>query len=435
MSQPTVSVSLRAQHATIAESKSLVSEILNDAWDPKTNPSGFFNVGIAENVLMHDALLGYINQKVDLPAKYLTYNDGGGGSRRLKGAITEFLNRHLQPIIPLQPHHIIVTNGVSAAIEHLSWVFTNEGEGILLGKPYYGAFIPDMSTRPAAAVIPVDFNGSDPFGVAAVECYEHSLLAFQHETRKKVRALMLCHPHNPLGRCYPRDTIVEVMKLCQKYRLHLISDEIYALSTWENRVDTNPEPVEFESVLAINKSNIIDENLVHVLWGMSKDFGANGLRIGTIISQANRELHAALQGPSLYSYVSGLSDYITANILRDTDFTDRYLRLNREKLAAAHQFVAGYLKDRGFEYQTGCNAAFFLWVNLGKRYLERHPQMQYEGHSLTAEVMERLLQQKVFLASGIAFGSEHPGWFRIVFSQPMEYLQESLRRIEAALDE
>jgi 1-aminocyclopropane-1-carboxylate synthase len=53
---------------------------------------------------------------------------------------------------------------------------------------------------------------------------------------------------------------------------------------------------------------------------------------------------------------------------------------------------------------------------------------------LTEEIMERLLRQKVFLANGVAFGSEQPGWFRIVFSQPMEYLKEALRRIEVAID-
>jgi aspartate/methionine/tyrosine aminotransferase len=58
------------------------------------------------------------------------------------------------------------------------------------------------------------------------------------------------------------------MRFCQKYKIHLISDEIYGLSCWGNTElpDTSP----FHSVLAIDKTNLIDPALVHVLWGMSK---------------------------------------------------------------------------------------------------------------------------------------------------------------------
>ncbi len=58
------------------------------------------------------------------------------------------------------------------------------------------------------------------------------------------------------------------MKLCQRHKIHLISDEIYALSVWQN--PEVPDAVTFESILSINPTGIIDPGLVHVLWGMSK---------------------------------------------------------------------------------------------------------------------------------------------------------------------
>ena len=45
-----------------------------------------------------------------------------------------------------------------------------------------------------------------------------------------------------------------------------------------------------------------------------------------------------------------------------------------------------------------------------------------------------LVREKVFLASGKVFGSEKPGWFRIVFSHQKELLEEGLRRIVRALE-
>jgi aspartate/methionine/tyrosine aminotransferase len=62
--------------------------------------------------------------------------------------------------------------------------------------------------------------------------------------------------------------LVELMKLCQKYQIHLISDEIYALSVFKN--PEAPNAPGFVSVLSIDTTDIIDPHLVHVLWGMSK---------------------------------------------------------------------------------------------------------------------------------------------------------------------
>jgi uncharacterized tellurite resistance protein B-like protein len=58
------------------------------------------------------------------------------------------------------------------------------------------------------------------------------------------------------------------MKFCQQYQIHLISDEIYALSIWDN--PEYPDAPKFTSVLSIDLTDIIDPKLVHVLWGMSK---------------------------------------------------------------------------------------------------------------------------------------------------------------------
>jgi 1-aminocyclopropane-1-carboxylate synthase len=56
------------------------------------------------------------------------------------------------------------------------------------------------------------------------------------------------------------------MRFCSKHSIHLISDEIYALSVYHT---DNIHP-SFTSVLSIDPSGIIDRNFVHVLYGMAK---------------------------------------------------------------------------------------------------------------------------------------------------------------------
>jgi aspartate/methionine/tyrosine aminotransferase len=381
---------------------------------------------------MHEELLDHIHRNIALTSHSLTYGDGPTGSHRLKEALSGFLNKHLKPFKPMEPSHVTVTNGCSPALEHLSWAFGNPGDGFLLGQPWYGSFIPDISLRPEVDVVPVPFHDKDPLSIDAVRKYEDVILKAQAKGQR-VAGLMLCHPHNPLGRCYPRHVLIGLMQLCEKYKVHLVSDEIYALSTFRNQVDSEPPSVSFESILTIDPQGIIDPARIHVVWGMSKDFGANGMRLGCVISQYNESLHNALVQPALYSVPSGMSDHAAANILEDDAFTERYIKENQRKLSEHHRIAATWARENDIEYKPGVNAAFFLWVNLGQAYRGRHPDLNIDD--LSDHVMQVMLKQKVWLASGVQFGAEEPGWFRIVFSHQPHHLHEGLRRVVVALQD
>ncbi|KAJ2903132.1 ACC synthase [Zalerion maritima] len=405
-------------------------EVLQSLYDPATNPGGYVSLGVAENTLLHDTLSEHIHSNISLTNHAFTYGEGPGGSKRLKESMSRFLTKHFKPVVPIKPSHILVTNGCSGAIEHLSWVLANPGEGFLLGQPYYGAFPFDLKFRTGAKVIEVPFGKTDPLGLDAVAKYEAALLKAELEGTK-IKGLVLCHPHNPLGRCYAPEVIVEIMKMCQKHDISLISDEIYGLSVWENTVDTPPTPVEFRSTLSINTEGVMDPSRLHVIWGMSKDFGANGIRIGSVISQHNPSLMSALGAVGLYSSASSISEHVTANIFDDKAWTESYLAQNRKLLSEQYAIAANWAKTNTIEYARGGNAAFFLWVDLGTAYRARHPDCKDE--KVGDMVMKALLKEKVFLASGEGFGAEEDGWFRIVFSHPTVYLSEGLRRVLAAL--
>ncbi|GES66711.1 PLP-dependent transferase [Aspergillus terreus] len=315
---------------------------------------------MAENTLLHDTLLEYIQANVRFSPIHLTYYNGSMGSKALRTAMSHFVNRHFNPFRPVEPHQIAMTNGCSSAIEQLSWTFLNPGEAVLLGKPYYSTFIPDISLRPEAVVVTVEFGDLDPLSPEVVDHYDRAAADFEAHTERRRR------------------------------QMHLISDEIYALSLWENRVDKDCKFDPSDSVLSRDTTGLIDANLMHVLWGMSKDFGANGLRVGAIISQSSPDLHVAQRSLSLYAFVSGFSDKITASTLRDDNFTDLYINTNQKKLSDAHEFFIRMLKQHGIEYATGANAGSFLWINLGKKYMERHAGKEAKASDITDIIHQEL---------------------------------------------
>ncbi|KAF2627593.1 PLP-dependent transferase [Macroventuria anomochaeta] len=437
----TPALSIRGTTASVNYPKDFALwNIISNLWDPESNPDGYVSLGLAENALMHNELRDFLNSQklLDPQAVGFTYGSGPYGSKNVRATIAKFMNHHFKPARQLQPDQVLVTNGVSVAIEHCAWGLANPGEGILLGRPYYRAFLPDISMRTGVNVVPVSFGSADPCNIDCVHAYESALLR-SNEQGIPIRALMLCHPHNPLGRCYSRETLIALLHLCQKYKIHLISDEIYALTVWENTIDsTGPAPIPFSSVLSIDLPSIIDPSLVHVLWGMSKDFGANGLRLGTIVSPSNPAFIQACRACGIWSSPSSLAENAVCHVLNDKAFVESYIRLNKKRLSVAYTHVITELKNNGIEYNPGANAAFFVLVNLGKMFRENFTAGFEEGQlvddvGITAKVHERLMAKKVYLVDGDAAGVEEPGWFRLVFTQPQELVSEAIGRVAAAL--
>jgi aspartate/methionine/tyrosine aminotransferase len=104
----------------------------------------------------------------------------------------------------------------------------------------------------------------------------------------RVKALVLTNPHNPLAQCYPPEILRSCLSFCHERNLHFISDEVYALSTFESSTSLPP----FVSALSFldnfpetdvekrhREKVIINPSRVHVVWSMSKDFGCSGLRM------------------------------------------------------------------------------------------------------------------------------------------------------------
>ena len=222
--------------------------------------------------------------------------------------------------------------------------------------------------------------------------------------------------------------MIELMKLCQKHQINFVSDEIYALTVWDNA--EAPNATGFTSALSIDLNGIIDPRLVHVLWGLSKDFGANGLRIGAIISQGNHELRQALRTLNLFNYPSAVSDHIVCLLLENRAFTDTYMATNRARIAKNYAIATKFLREHKTPYVEGSNAAFFLWVDLLAVIRRKKPTA---GATELALLKAQLAEVKVSVTDGDAFGGETSGYFRIVFTHPEEYLLEGLSRVVAAL--
>jgi len=174
------------------------SRALSNVYHPIHNPTGIISLGIAENSLMHRELTDFLRHNLKLSATQLGY--GGVHLKSLFAGLVHLYNTEFRAAVPVKPEHIHITSGVTALLDQCFWTLCDEGDGVLIGRPMYGGFIVDMSTRAKLTAVPVSLKDLHPFAPEVIQRYEDCLLS----ARKRgihVRVLVLCNPHNPLGQC------------------------------------------------------------------------------------------------------------------------------------------------------------------------------------------------------------------------------------------
>ena len=142
----------------------------------------------------------------------------------------------------------------------------------------------------------------------------------------------LIHPSNALRwHLLASATVVKVTVIC--------SDEVYANSLFK--------PCNFTSMarLAANASQHgLDpsevQSYVHIIFGMSKDWCASGLRVGCLYTQ-HTALLKAMQNLSYFGCVSGMAQYMVAEMLEDLPFVDSFLAENARRLGGSYDTLAG----------------------------------------------------------------------------------------------
>lgn len=404
----------------------LFRTILSNPYDPDENPDGYINIGTSENYIMLDEVARFSEARLGLSARDLSYGEGPWGSPRLRNAMAKHMTKYFHPAKPIDPDHILFANGLTSICEMLGFTIADAGDGILLPRPVYQAFQADFGTKAKIKSVFVSFDGVDQFSSEAVPMYEAAIEQAEKDGTK-IRMLMLCHPHNPLGQCYPRATIIGLMQLCAKHKIHLISDEIYALSTYIVP-NAGKDAVQFESVLSWDYSQHIDPNYVHHLYGMSKDFAAGGLRLGCIQTQ-NKELLRAMGAMSQFHWSSVAGEKLATLMLEDEEWMARFLDTSRERLAAHNRMTRKLLDEYGVPYSRSSNAGFFLWIDL-RAHLPEEVQDRWEAEKL---LVKRMMEKKVYITDGGSMWAEEPGFFRVIFSQDERMVREGLKRVMQAV--
>ncbi|OJD14967.1 hypothetical protein AJ78_04750 [Emergomyces pasteurianus Ep9510] len=336
------------------------------------------------------------------------------GGPTLLGSLANLFNNYFNPCIPVSPHHIVTGPGAKSCLDALLCRICDPEDGVLVPGPYWREDDVDFRARSSVRHVLVRTESfTDIFTLKLISKLEETM----DKATCRIKALILTNPHNIFGQCYPLEVLEACLKFCQQREIHLISDEVYAMTTFSCVEISEPAP--FVSALSLDAIALrCERSRIHTIWDTSKDFGASGCyRID------NRELnvrHAAASN----AQVSSLSSRFTTALLSSPSLPF-LVALNSARLAESYIHVTSFFIRHHIDY-IPVNAGLNMFARLAPKAKTWEDEL---------DMVVKLKENGVVAKGG---GSYHgtfteKGWIRISFALEEHRLQEALHRVKKAL--
>ncbi|KAK1843705.1 ACC synthase [Colletotrichum chrysophilum] len=284
----------------------------------------------AENWVMRDTLTALYKDYIgaSLSTRSLSYADGLGGDPSLLEVSAKFFNQHFNPATAVEPRHIVTGAGCSVILDNLLFDICDSGDGVLVEVPFWGGFETSFILRSEAVAVHVQPTDRSSEVESFIRAYTDALTS----SKRRIKAVLFCNPHDPRGDLYPRQHIEALLLFCQNY---------------DGGSDNGKG---FVSVLQCDLAALgVEPALVHMIYSISKDMGSSGLRLGFLVTQAHPDLRLSL-AISNHSRVSTLTSIAATALLSDEKGLNEILAESKIKLAASASVMMGFLNHHGFEF-------------------------------------------------------------------------------------
>ena len=295
---------------------------------------------------------------------------------------------------------IVPATGVVLEIRILLDAITKENDGIILQTPVYHAFhhlINGMNRKIIENKL-----------IRKNNHYSMDLENLEVLFKEGYKVMILCSPHNPVGRIWDKNEIENVINLAKKYNVFVIIDEIHS--------DLNISNKKFVS--GINFENIY--NSIAVCNAPSKAFNLAGLGVSYIIipNQKIRELYQNqvkrefLNSPTVFGYRAMISAYNDG---------DKWIDAQNEYLLSNYNYLKEYLnKELEDVIISNMEGTYLVWLDFSYTNLK------------TNELLKRCNESGLTVSGGVDFCKDYESFIRFNIACPLSQLKEGLERLVKA---
>jgi cystathionine beta-lyase len=313
----------------------------------------------------------------------------------------------------IKPEWIVFTPGLIPALHVAVRAVTHPGDEVILQEPVYYPFFKAV-TYSGCQIVNNGLKLIDGRYEMDYEDLESKFLpkgGMISTDSNNVKAIILCNPHNPVGRIWNKEELVRMGEIVIRHGAVVISDEIHCEILFKGYQHTP-----FASI-----SEEFEQSCI-LCMSPSKTFNLAGLEISSIIIP-NKKLRndfsnmrsGILPGPNLFGYVALEAAY---------RFGDEWLKQVLDYLQGNLDFMLAYFADRIPKIKViQPQGTYLIWLDCR--------QLDMDNLSLKSFLREKA---RVGLNDGFLFGEAGSGFQRINIACPRSILEEALRRIETAVN-
>ena len=294
---------------------------------------------------------------------------------------------------------IVVTAGVQESIALAMLSLLERDDEVLITSPRFTTY--DLTVRMCNAI---------PVPIPTYEKNNFALMPdiIEQKVTNKTKLIVLVSPNNPTGAVTPPENIKKIADIAIKHNLIVIADEIYADLIYENHEHLSIGTLE----------NMKERTLT--LNGFSKTYAMTGWRIGYIAGPEDIAVKMSEIRHSLSINSCTFSQYGALAALEGPQ--EEIIKM-KEEYNLRRKFCMRALDEIGFTYGDP-GGAFYIYTNVSKSGLS------------ASNFCKKLLENTgVLLFPGTLFGDEEDKYIRLSYLQPIEKIQESMKRIKGFINE
>ncbi|WP_427041493.1 pyridoxal phosphate-dependent aminotransferase [Fusobacterium sp. SB021] len=305
----------------------------------------------------------------------------------------------------IDPKTLIHSPGVVPSMNMLVKMLTKEDEKVLIQIPVYPPFAASVKTGKRTLVTNELVKDENGYYTIDFEDLEKKL------SDEKVTLMILCNPHNPVGRVWKKEELQKIGNLCVKYNVRILADEI-----WRDLV----LPGYTHTPIASLSREI--ENITITCFSPTKTFNIAGLQASFAVFPREEEWKA-------FDNELGEMDIKRNNPFSLVGFEAAYnhgeewLSELLVHLEGNAQYVADFVKERLPEIKTvKPEGTYLMWLD-------------FNGLNITFEEITDMLikDAKVAMNDGASFGANGKGFARMNIACPRYMVEDAMARIEKAV--
>ena len=312
----------------------------------------------------------------------------------------------------IKPEWVVFTPGVVPALNIIVRMLTHPGDEIILQEPVYYPFFPAV-TFSGCQIVNNQLkliNGRYEMDYEDLEHQFHSRIGM-FPVSGRIKAIMLCNPHNPVGRLWSKEELTRLGDIAIKHGVVVISDEIHCELLFKDHQHTP-----FASI-----SEEFEQNSI-VCISPSKTFNLAGLEVSSIIIPNKKLRHlfintrtGILPEPNLFGYTALEAAY---------RFGDEWLDQLLDYLQGNLDFLLKYFANRMPKIKViKPQGTYLIWLDCR--------DLDMDDMTLRNFMRDKA---KVGLDDGFLFGSGGSGFQRMNIACPRLILEEALIRIETMVN-